>query len=123
MSTKSRITKILVSAATISLLSFPAMAGYGPGDGTGSGSRPQDGSGNGAGKGDCESLIQSNQDGNLIARSGNGATFRQKTSDGNGSAYRMRNAGSYGPGDGTGTGTRPMDGSGNGAKKGTCTKS
>ena len=115
MNIKAKMAKTIIMAATVSLLTVPAMAGYGPGDGTGNaGSGPKDGTGYGAKKGVCIDTIDSTMGADYIARGGNGS----------GPAYRLRTGGGYGPGDGTGNGgSGPKDGTGNGAKKGTCINS
>jgi len=95
----------------VGAMAVPAMAGkgYGPGNGTG-GTRPQDGTGNCAKKGTCPKLSSTNLDSVMLVAGRNG--------NGNG-----KRGGGYGPGGGTGGGTRPQDGTGYGAKKGTCVKS
>jgi hypothetical protein len=116
VSMKTKIAKTIVVASTVTLLTLPAVAGYGPGDGTGNGGvGPKDGSGYGAKKGNCVKMVDHESLSDLIARGGNG----------NGNVRQMRRGGGgYGPGDGTGNGgVGPGDGTGNGAKNGTCINS
>jgi hypothetical protein len=114
MSVKKGLTKVLITAAAMFLLTTPVLAGHGPADGTGNdGDGLEDGTG--YGPGDCTTVIFHLDDHQLLVRGGNG----NGGDHGNGG-----DKGGYGPGDGTGNdGDGPKDGTGNGPGTGDCVNS